>query len=191
MKEHYADERLLMEHVKLGEVPAFTFLYNHYHPYLYHFSLRYLKSADLAEETVHDVFLKVWEHREQLNSELSLKGLLIRICKNHILNILSRASREQTLLAEILQSSDAGHSDTERAILHADFERHAMNVIGYLPPQRQKIFRMYRFDEMDQEQIARTLGISKGTVKDHLLKANRFIRKYVHSYLDIPADLPF
>lgn len=168
---------------------SFTKVYNAYHAYLYYFSLRFLKSSELAEEAVHDVFLKLWESRSQLNADLSLKGYLIKICKNHILNILSRASRERVFMEEILRNYVPGHNETENSILSADYEARANEIISRLAPQRQKVFRMYRFEEMSLDEIAVELGISKGTVKDHILKANRFIRKYLQANTGIPMDV--
>ena len=168
---------------------SFTEVYRAYHSYLFHFALKFLKSSELAEELVHDVFLKLWENRVRLDAELSLKGYLIKICKNHIINILSRASREKAIMLEISKSGSTAHNETENAIMSADYEAHADSLISQLPPQRQKVFRMYRFEEMNPEEISRQLGISKGTVKDHLLKANRFIRKYLQASTGIPLKV--
>ncbi|WP_439581858.1 RNA polymerase sigma factor [Dyadobacter bucti] len=189
MKRKLLHDSVLAEHIRLSDMASFTEVYNSCHTYLYYFSLRFLKSPELAEEAVHDVFLKLWENRGQLNVELSLKGYLIKICRNHILNMLSRATRERAVMAEIFRASSAGHNETEDAILSADYEAQADAIISMLAPQRQKIFRMYRFNEMDLDEIAHELGISKGTVKDHILKANRFIRKYLQAHTGIPMDV--
>jgi RNA polymerase sigma-70 factor (family 1) len=189
MKRKLLHDKVLAERIRRSDMASFTEVYNSCHSYLYCFSLRFLKSPELAEEAVHDVFLKLWEHRDQLNVELSLKGYLIKICKNHILNTLSRAIRERTVMAEVFRAYSFGHNETENAILTADYEAQADAVISMLAPQRQKIFRMYRFAEMDLDEIALELGISKGTVKDHILKANRFIRKYLQAHTGIPMDV--
>jgi len=79
----------------LGDTAAFKELYNYYHPQLYRFSLRYVKSPFLAEEVVHDVFVKVWENRHTLDESRSIRSYLYTICKNHMLNVLARAARER------------------------------------------------------------------------------------------------
>ncbi|HEV7347108.1 RNA polymerase sigma-70 factor [Telluribacter sp.] len=184
----YFDEKVEVENTRNGDLQSFTRIYDAYHSYLFRFSLKFLKSPELAEEVVHDVFLKLWENRQSLSSELSLKGYLIKICKNHILNLLKRASREQALLAEITRSIVFEHTDTEDAIFAAELEVQVNQIIAQLPVQRQKVFRMYRFDGMNLDEIASHLAISKGTVKDHMLKANRFIRDYLHKSSKVPVD---
>jgi RNA polymerase sigma-70 factor (ECF subfamily) len=171
------DEKQLVEALKAGSLGAFTRLYDAYHGYLYHFSLKFLKSSGLAEEVVHDVFLKLWETRTKLDPERSLKPYLSTICKNHIFNLLKRANREEAVMDEIRRSLAEVYNPTEEALFGTELEQIVDQIIGQLPAQRQRVFRMYRFEELDLDAIARELQISKGTVKDHMAKANRFVRR--------------
>lgn len=189
MEKGYPEDFLLAEQLSTGDVRAFTILYEQYHSYLYFFSLRFLKSAELAEEAVHDVFLKVWENRQNLDPELSLKGYLIKICKNHILNLLKRELREQQFISNAVISHSTQHSETENAVIWADYEKLAEEAINMLPPQRQKIFRMYRIEEKCLAEIAGELAISKGTVKDHLLKATRQLKEYMRKHSGALIDM--
>lgn len=189
MEEVFPDDSLLAGQISAGSVEAFTFLYRKYHGYLYHFSLKFLKSPELAEEAVHDVFLKIWENRKELDPARSLKGYLIKTCRNHVLNLMSRALREQLWKSEVLSAGSGQHMDTENAIVLSDYERLAEEAIAKLPPQRQKIFRLYRLEEKSLDEIAESEGISKGTVKDHLLKATRQIRSFMRQYSGIPMEM--
>jgi RNA polymerase sigma-70 factor (ECF subfamily) len=56
-----------------GSHEAFSALYEKYKSPVYFFSLRFVRSKVLAEEMVHDVFLKIWESRSGLNSTLSFR----------------------------------------------------------------------------------------------------------------------
>ncbi|CAG4992336.1 hypothetical protein DYBT9275_00942 [Dyadobacter sp. CECT 9275] len=189
MESVILDDGDLVEGIRSGNEGSFTAAYYRYHRYLYYFALRFMKSPALAEEVVHDVFLKVWENRLRLKTELSFKGYLIKITKNHVLNLLARASREEQIRSEILYFTPEGSEDTENSIYDRDYQKHAEEIISMLPEQRQRIFRMYRYEDMSGDEIADLLNISKGTVKDHLLKANRFIRKYLHRIVPLSSDL--
>lgn len=189
MDKVFPDDSRLTEQVAAGNVRAFTLLYEKYHGYLYHFSLKFLKAPELAEEAVHDVFLKIWENRKAIDPSLSLKGYLIKICRNHVLNMMNRALREQLWKSELLSAGTGQHSDTENAVLLADYEKLAEEAILKLPPQRQRIFRLYRMEEKSLDEIAGHLGLSKGTVKDHLLKATRQLRSFIRQHSGIPMDM--
>lgn len=171
------DEKQLVEAVKTGSLGAFTRLYDAYHGYLYHFSIKFLKSSGLAEEVIHDVFLKLWENRTQLDSERSLKRYLSTICKNHIFNLIKKANREEAVMDEIRRSLAEARNPTEELLFASELAQIVEHIVDQLPAQRQRVFRMYRFEELDLDAIARELQISKGTVKDHMAKANRFVRQ--------------
>ncbi len=179
--------------VREGDEKAFTVLYERYHAFLYHFSLKFLKSPEMSEEVVHDVFLKLWKGREKINPALPLRSYLTKICKNQVLNLLSSAVREQRWRNEafdkIQTAFDYSRSDTEDAVVFADYERLVEEAIVQLPAQRQKIFRLYRLENKPIDEIAQALCISKGTVKDHLFKAHRHVRDFVRQHSGIPLDI--
>lgn len=97
MKVNLTDDSVVTGNIRRGDKASLTTVYQRYHQYLYRFALRFLKSPQHAEELVHDVFLKLWENREGLNEECSLKSYLIKTCKCHILTLLTRASAGQTV----------------------------------------------------------------------------------------------
>ncbi len=78
---------------------------------------------------------------------------------------------------EIRRSLAEVYNPTEEALFGTELEQIVDQIIGQLPAQRQRVFRMYRFEELDLDAIALELQISKGTVKDHMAKANRFVRR--------------
>lgn len=183
------EDKLLVEGLILGDEHSFRCVYDKYHSNLYRYALKFVKSDELAKEVVHDVFLKVWEKRISLNSDLSLKYYLIKVCKNHVLNILAKSARENIFKKEILYHRDFLDNNTEDSILYADYEKFANEAIARLPPQRQAIFKMCRMEGKSYQEAADNFGISKGTVRDHMLKAGRSIRKYLSINTDISLGL--
>lgn len=97
MKDLQIDDIAVASNIRQGDKASLTMIYQRYHQHLYRFALRFLKSPEHAEELVHDVFLKLWENRDRLNEECSLKGYLIKTCKSHIVTLLTRASAGQAI----------------------------------------------------------------------------------------------
>lgn len=64
-----------------GDEPAFIQIYNQYRGKVYSYAYQLCKSADTAEEIVQEVFIKIWQKREQINVALSFNAYLK---KNHI-----------------------------------------------------------------------------------------------------------
>lgn len=171
------DEEQLVEAMAAGDLTAFTRVYGAYHGFVFHFAVKFLKSTFLAEEVVNDVFLKLWENRSQLVPGQSLKAYLATVCKNHVFNLLKKAKRESAIMEEIRRLVAVARNQTEEDLFGAELEQVIDQIVSQLPEQRQRIFRMYRFEELDLDAIAGKLHISKGTAKDHMVRANRFVRK--------------
>ena len=167
--------RLLQE----GNQAAFTQLYHQYHRSLYTYARRTLKAGSLAEEAVQDIFLQIWQQRGRLDASQCFRGYLFTIARNYLLKRLIRASRESAVRKEIVCSAIAGHNATEADLIAAEYEQIAREAIARLPPQRQQVFTLCRLEDLSYEEAALSLGIGRGTVSDHMVKANRSIRKYL------------
>ena len=185
---HSDDDAGLVKGIIDGDERAFARAYEKYHRHLYFFALKFVKSRELAGEAVHDVYLKVWENRHGLNTQLSFRGYLLTICKNHVLNLLKRASLETSVKAEILRNCSPTHMETEDSILYEDYYQFALRAIEQLPPQRQLVFRMCKLEGKSNDEVARILSISKGTVRDHLFKGSRYVREYLSAHAGITIN---
>lgn len=189
MYNYSGGEAGLVNDISEGDVHAFECAYSNYHAYIYCFALKFIKSEEIAKEVVHDVFLKVWENRSTLNSELSFKGYLLTICKNQVLNLLKKAARETAFKSLLLNANYASHEETEVSVHYADYYEFALRAIALLPPQRRIVFQMCKLEGRTYEEVAERLGISKGTVRDHLFKATRQVKKYLTVHADITLAL--
>lgn len=180
LKHESFEEKTLVRSLKKGNEMALRSIYNHFFPSLYRYALKFLKSKELAEEVVHDVFLKIWNHREGLNDELPISPYLFKTCKNHLINTLEKASKDPVLLKEItsagLYSKEHG---PEELLIGAEFEKTVKDAIKSLPPVRQRVFNLCRVEGKSYEEVAQMLGISKGTVNSHIIKANRRLEKLI------------
>ena len=78
------NDRELIKLLQKGNVEAFDSLFEVYSSKLFGFAVKYFKNEADAEELVQEVFVKVWENRQTLKSELSFKSYLFTIALNQI-----------------------------------------------------------------------------------------------------------
>lgn len=165
-----------------GDKAAFKWIYVNCYPRIFSYARKFCRSADLAEDIAQDVFLKLWENRAGLTAVHYLEGYLFTICKNTTLKMLSRAARETRISNLILATVATVHSDTENDMQTAEYEMLLNRAIDRLPARRRKIFRLCKIEGRSYEQVAAELGVSTGTVNDHIVKATRSVRAYLLRY---------
>jgi RNA polymerase sigma-70 factor (family 1) len=176
-------ERELLIQVASGNEYAFRQLFMAYHQQLGVHMLRLTNSAELAEEVVQDVFLKIWLTRETLAGVDNFKAYLFVISKNHALNCLKKLAKERVLIRQLEDNSTesfiAESADTDLYYNLLD------EAIDQLPPQQQKVYLLSRHGRLKYAEIADQLELSRETVKKYLQIATVSITEYVHEHLEV------
>lgn len=178
-------EKLLVSELKNGNEKAFRKLFDLYHQDIYGYSISILKSKEAAEENVQDVFMKVWQNRENLNLEQSFKAYIFTIARNQAFNFLNKAANEVLLKEEIFYESQKSHEQGDYGIREADCKKLRKEAMKQLPPKRKQIFKMSRKKGMSYEEISQELGISINTVKNQMSKALESMRVFFQVHDEI------
>lgn len=176
------NEQLLISELKNGNESAFRKLYDFYYQDIYGYSISLLKSKELAEENVQDVFLKIWLHRENLNLEQSFKSFLFTIARNQAFNLLNKAANDVHLKEEVFYTSQKSHAEGDFTIREDDCKKLKKLAIKQLPPKRKRIFKMSRKHGKTYEEISQELGISVNTVKNQMSKALESMRLFFQAH---------
>jgi len=152
---------------------------------LYAYALTILKDEDTAEDTVQQVFFKLWEKKEQIEIQQSIKAYLYSSVYNQCMNLLKHEQvkkKHQTYLTHATEKSD--ESATKKLIAN-ELEQKISDALNLLPQQCRTIFQMSRFEELKYREIAENLSISVKTVEAQMSKALKIMRKELEIYLPI------
>jgi RNA polymerase sigma-70 factor (family 1) len=178
-------ENDLLLRVADGDEQAFSELFNTHHQLLGTHIYRITGSAELAEEVVQDVFLKIWLSRESLAAVQHFRAYLFVISKNHALNCLRKLAKERLRQKTIeenamaLMPEENSGLDTYYSLLD--------EAIDHLPPQQQKVYLLSRHKRLKYDEIASQMGLSRETVKKYLQASTHSITNFVQSNMDISA----
>ena len=82
----YKDNLSLIEGLSHGEESAYAHLLKLYHKRLFAYVLTLTHNHAAAEDIIQNVFLKLWEYRDKLDPDYSLKNFLYRSCYNEFVN---------------------------------------------------------------------------------------------------------
>ncbi|CAL1517222.1 RNA polymerase sigma-70 factor [Chitinophaga sp. MM2321] len=170
-------ETELIEQLQRDSVPAFDALYNMYFQAVYANILRITRETAASEDIVQEVFIRLWEKRSTVKSGQSVGNWLFVVSYNRSMNYLRARLREKLGIQELTAVVTAEGTDDW---LMTEMQLHALEeAIDSLPPQRKKVFLLCKMQGKSYAEAAEDLQISKYTVKEHIVKANDFIREYV------------
>ncbi|WP_342646287.1 RNA polymerase sigma-70 factor [Mucilaginibacter sp. CSA2-8R] len=166
----------LLSLVKGGDKNAFTEIYNRYYDVIFRFLKKYLKSNELADDVCQNVFLKCWEQRHQAVTIEEPVAWLLTVAKRQAIDTLRRASVEQNALHMILSTYEVAHNQCENDQLSKDYLAFINQVVDDLPEQTRLIFKLCRQQNLTYDETADVLGISKHTVKKHMVRSMKILK---------------
>jgi len=181
MKDHstYTDEQLLLM-LADSDQQAFTALYNRYHTGIYNYQLAFVKIPSIAEDLTQEVFLKIWEARNRLKIHTSFAAYIYRISRNTAIDFMKKIAADRELRNEIILHKESFFPDSSSSQLLAKEYNHLYKqAIGSLSQQRRTVFLLCREEGKTYKEVARLLGISRHTVKEHMTKSLHNLRNFL------------
>jgi RNA polymerase sigma-70 factor (family 1) len=170
---NFSDQELL-EELRLGNRVAFTELFNRYWKKLLAISYTYTKDRSSAEEIVQEVFIGLWNRKEQLNIK-TLEPYLATAVKFSIFKSIHQQKRREEL-AMLNYQTELVALDEEK--IHAKFlQEYIDGIVEQLPEKCRLVFKYSRNDGLSIPEIAAEMDIAEKTVEAHLTKALKTIRK--------------
>ncbi|MCX6218541.1 RNA polymerase sigma-70 factor [Spirosoma sp.] len=172
----FPNESLLLAQLSAGDEKAFGKLYAFYHPSICRFIIRYIESADVANDICQEVFIKIWEDRHKLLDIKSFSAYLFAVTRNHTFNFLRRAAVENRIKTYVSSNYCLSKNDTEESLQLKEYQQFLQTTLDTLPPQSRTVFRLCRQQEKSYEEAAQILGISSNAIKKHMVKSMKVIR---------------
>lgn len=180
----------------IGDEETYISLFREYYVSLCSYSRRYVGRKDIAEEIVSETFLKIWETRETIKINTSVKAYLFQAVCNNSLNYLRKLKKEgfldehfQGTSSENIGFAIAPEEIEEQSLTMENINEKIEEAVSTLPEQQQKAFRLKRFEGKKTKEVAEIMGLSVKTIEMHLSKATLNLRKKLKDYL--PAFLLF
>jgi len=170
------NENRLIDRLKRDDALAFDSLFKIYGSKLYSFALKYLRSESESEELVQEVFVKIWENRKALKTDLSFKSYLFTIALNQIRKYFNKRANTLNYLNQ-LSGDDFESNKTMESIDYASLLKRVDEIVDGFPERKKLIFQKSRKEGKSSKEIASELEITIGTVDNQISDALKIIRE--------------
>ena len=170
------DINALLRQVAEDDDSAFRQVFDHYRAPFYSAAFKMTHSPDTAAEIVQEVFVDLWEKRQQVAAARIPEAYLLRMLHNTIYTHFRKIALEQKLKRTlVVNAAPEGETTVEETLLAKEDHTLLETVINQLPPQQQLVYRLMKQDGLSRDEVAKQLSISPNTVKNHLASAVEFI----------------
>ncbi|AQG78273.1 RNA polymerase sigma-70 factor [Spirosoma montaniterrae] len=160
------------------DAQAFRYLFDHFYQDAYRAAFYLLEDRETAEEAVSDVFVRIWNRRDELETVMHPRAYLLTAIRNQCLNQL-RKNNPQHIALDDLTSDPDEVATPEQELIWADLQQHVNQFVATLPPRCQLIFRMVRDEQRSYRDVAESLLISPKTVEIQMGIALKRLSQFV------------
>ncbi len=146
---------------------------------LFRFALKFLGNEEEAKDVVQEVFIRVWNGREQMNEVQNWEAWCMRITKNLSLDRIRSMTRRQTQSLEdgfnVRELSLTPHESTE---LHESMQS-INSMIAALPEKQRQIIHLRDIEGYSYNEICEILELDMNQVKVNLFRARAAVREKI------------
>jgi len=164
--------------LKDGDMRALEYFYNCYQKTLQLFLRTYCREEGMAEEMTQEAFIQLWENKQKINPEFSVKNLLFTIAKNKALDHI-RKTQNQARIIKLRHTEDHGTFSTLDQVILADYNRLLSDALLQLPARNREVFALSRNTHLSNIEISQQLNISVKSVEKHITKTLRYLRDFL------------
>jgi RNA polymerase sigma-70 factor (ECF subfamily) len=174
----------LVRGTRSGDREAFVALTRLYQQKVFVLAYSFFRNKEDAVDLVQDVFLRVYEKIDSFKADRNFEAWLLRVAKNLCIDRYRQARGRREMESDVRvdeipvaddRSPDAGRSSDLKAVL--------ARSVDCLAERQRTIFLMRHVNQMGNEEIARVLNISTGTVKSLHFKAIRRLRTLMEPHM--------
>ncbi len=169
----------VLKGLKEGRLEAFDELYNHYRERIYLGAFKLIKSHELAQEILQDVFMKIWENRNTIDLNKNFQSYIFRIMRTTSYDYFRKIALDQERLDSlIIQSLKMQSASAESAIFYKEANSRLEQVLLQLPEKCREVYVLCKLEGRSHQEVSELLNVSPATVNNHIVKASRLIRSH-------------
>ena len=190
------DDHDLVLAARKGDRDAFKTLFERYHRRAYALAFGVLRHPDDALDVVQDAFIKAHKYLDKFEGNSSFYTWLYRIVMNLAIDHLRKHRRVKPVELDESRLEDAAESSLLPRILGGNPSRSLMDkqirtridqALEELSENHRSVLVMRELEGLSYEEMAQTMGCSKGTIMSRLFHARKNMQKRLIDLVENPS----
>lgn len=162
-----------------GTKDAVLSLYDLYYSDLYAYGFRISNDQDMTRDAIHDLFIRIWDGKVNLESVVSPKPYLLKTLRYILIDSQKKRSKTTSLSAAEVYEYVLSEEDI---LIHAEFSEEnkvkLKQAILNLPPKQKEVIYLRYFEGFDYSEIAEITDAKNQSIRNLMSKALSELRKY-------------
>jgi RNA polymerase sigma-70 factor (ECF subfamily) len=167
----------LVRQAQGGSLQAFEQLFRAHERRIYSLALHMVGDVGVAEDLAQDTFVRAWENLRGLRCEQAFAGWLRRIALNLIWDYIRRHQNTEELSDADAETWADPAAPAEQVLADSALARKVQAAVMGLPEHQRVVVAMYYWENMPVNEIARALGVARGTVISRLARGREALRR--------------
>ena len=143
---------------------------------LYRVAYQLTANAQDAEDLLQDMYLKLWQKRDELPDEAMKQAYLVSMMR-HLFYDQRRLKRLDTSMELKEEASPPDERNLDRQIDSQDEARQMEQLINGLPDRDGRIIRMHLVEERSYEEIEQDTGLSQGNIRIIVMRTRQKLKQ--------------
>lgn len=165
-----------------GDGESFRGLFDGTYDALYRYAVYITRDQAAASDILQDVYLKLWQVRETIDPERSLRALMYQMVRNYSFNHERQRKRHASDPLDADHPSVSFDNLNDEQLDADDLSARIHEWISELPDRRREAFMLSRFEGLSHEEIALLMELAPKTVNNHIVLALQHLRDKVKAY---------
>lgn len=179
------DDHILLNLLREGNQGAYTAIFERYSRLLVNHAHKMLGNQDEANDAVQEVFLSIWNKRQELTITGSLSSYLYKATKNRILNHIAHEKVVSRYADSISNFIENDYVVADSKLREEELEAMIAKEIALLPEKMREVFLLRKVEELSYEEIALKLNITDKTAKQQVYNSLKILRRKLKSLLGV------
>jgi RNA polymerase sigma factor (sigma-70 family) len=166
----------LWKNFKAGDLSAYSLIYRKYFFVLFSYGKKISSDRELIRDCIQDLFIKIWNNRENLSDTTSVKYYLFTSLKHKLLDTLESPNQRLRSDEDVMDFETMDDSQESDDVSFSQKER-VLKAMNKLSKHQQKVLDLKFYKNKSNHEIAHELGITVQSVYNAVFKTLRIIRK--------------